>query len=222
MEKKKILCLPGWNENCSVFNGIKRMLNDYFDFIYVEFPGFSNNKPPEKEYFPLDYANYVYEKTNDNYDLILAHSYGGKVALEMYFNYKKTPLILLSPSIIRPKKIVKTRIKIIKYKILKKLNLLNNKKEYGSTDYVNAKGVMKKIFINAINTYYDNNLSKIFDKVLLIYGKKDRQTPNKEGKKIKSLIKNSELAIINGDHYVLYKDSYTVSKLIYRFLRDEK
>ncbi len=222
MIKKRILCLPGWDERCSVFDEIKILLNDYFEFIYVEFPGFSNNEYPEKAYFPIDYAEYVYKKVNEEYDIILAHSYGGKVALELYFQYKKTPLILLAPAIIKPKRKIKTKIKIIMYKIMKKLNLLNKKKEYGSIDYLNSKGIMKKVFLNAINTYYDNNLTDIFDKVLLIYGKKDKQTSFKEGRRINKLIKRSKLSIIDGDHYVLYKDSFSVSKIIYHFLRDEE
>ena len=158
MIKKRILCLPGWNERCSVFDEIKILLNDYFEFIYVEFPGFSNNEYPEKDYFPKDYAEYVYKKVNEEFDIILAHSYGGKVALELYFQYKKTPLILLAPAIIKPKRTIKTKIKIIMYKIMKKLNLLRKGL---------IRGIVSEPFLHRMLHYRKNQFLISFSKNLL-------------------------------------------------------
>ena len=70
MQKIKILCIPGWEEGCSAFKRINENLSDYFDFIYVELPGFNNNAPPTFAYYPIDYANYIKNKTNKpNYEL---------------------------------------------------------------------------------------------------------------------------------------------------------
>jgi len=219
MLKLKVLCIPGWNESCCIFNKIEKELSDYFEFIYVELPGFSSNPLPPKAFYPKDYAIYINNLINEDIDLILAHSYGGKVAMEYYKMFKKVKMILLAPSIIKPKKNILTKIRIIKYKILKKLNLLKKNKEYGSEDYKNAKGIMKQVFINAINTYYDDEFSKIEDEVLLIYGKKDKQTPLKEGKRIKKKIKHASLLSIDGDHFALINNPRVIIKNIYKFGR---
>lgn len=220
MNKLKILCIPGWNEGCSVFDKIKEDLKDFFDFIYIELPGFNNNKTPPYAFYPIDYAKYIFEKTNNEFDLILAHSYGGKVAVEYYLNICKLPLILLAPSIIKPKKTIIVRLKIFTYKIRKKLGLLKNK-EYGSKDFINSSGIMRKVFMNAINTYYDNDLHQLSSKTLLIYGDKDKQTPFKEGKKIYKINKNIKLVKIDGDHFALINKEFQISKLIYKFVRED-
>lgn len=220
MQKIKILCIPGWNEGCSVFNRIKENLSDYFDFIYVELPGFNKNAPPTFAYYPIDYANYIKNKTNNKFDLILAHSYGGKVAVEYCKNILNVPLILLAPSIIKPHKSIKVKLKILIYKIKKKIGLLKNK-AYGSVDYINATGIMKKVFMNAINTYYDKDLSSLDNKILLIYGSKDFQTPYKEGKRIKRINNRINLIKVKGDHFVLMNNSFEISKHIYKFVREE-
>ena len=221
MKKSKVLCIPGWDEGCRVFDKIKDYLKDYIDSIYVELPGFNNNGLPNKAYTPFDYASYV-NNLNLEFDYILAHSYGGKVALEYYFNFQKVKLIFLGPSIITPHKSLFTKLKIIKYKVLKRLNLLNKYKEYGSVDYQNAKGVMKETFRIAIKTYYDSELEKIEDDTLLIYGKNDKKTPISEGKRITKRIRNSKLEIIDGDHFMMLNNASMVSKLIYRFTREDK
>ena len=219
MKKIKILCIPGWNEGCNVFDKIKEILSDYFEFVYVELPGFNNNNPPSFAYYPKDYAEYIKEETNSSFDLILAHSYGGKIAMEYYLNIKNVPLILLAPSIIKPTRSLKVKLRILLFKIRKRLNLLNNK-EYGSKDYINSKGIMRKVFMNAINTYYDQKLDKLTDKVLLIYGNKDKQTPYKEGKKIRKINNKIKLIKVSGDHFALINNDLKISKIIYRFVRE--
>lgn len=219
--KKRILCIPGWDENCTIFNKIRAILDDYYEFIYVELPGFSMNKLPETPYYPIDYAKYIKDQIKDEFDVILAHSYGGKVALEYYLNYKKTKLILLAPSIIKPRRSLGVILRIIKYKILKKLNILNKNKVYGSEDYKNTSGIKRIIFLNAISTYYDKLLPLIDDKVLLVYGNKDDKTPLIQAKRIKKKIKQAKLKIIKGDHFVLVNNSDEVCKEIYKFMREE-
>ena len=69
----------------------------------------------------MDYAKYIKDK-NINFDYILAHSYGGKVAIEYYLNFEKKKLILLGPSIIKPHKSIWIKFKILIYKLRKKYN----------------------------------------------------------------------------------------------------
>ena len=221
MQKSKVLCIPGWNEGCNVFENIKNYLKDYLEFVYIELPGFNSNLPPNKPFSPLDYAKYIKDK-NINFDYILAHSYGGKVAIEYYLNFEKKKLILLGPSIIKPHKSIWIKFKILIYKLRKKYNLLNNNKTYGSVDYQNAKGVMKETFRIAINTYYDNKLNEIKDNVLLIYGKYDKKTPPREGRKANKLLTTSKFEIINCDHFMMISNADSVSKLIYKFVRNNQ
>ena len=73
----------------------------------------------------------------------------------------------------------------------------------------------------AINTYYDYDLHNLNGKILLIYGNKDKQTPFKEGKRIKKINNDIELVKIKGDHFVLINANFQISKLIYKFVRED-
>lgn len=222
MSKTNILVIPGWMESVKVFSKVKELLSDYCNFIFIDLPGFNGEKI-NQTFTPKEYAKYIYAyvmQKNINFDVILSHSYGAKVAIEYYLNFKKTPLIFVAPAIVRPNKKVSVKLRVFSYKLLKKLKLLRKGKEYGSRDYINTPPCMKETFKIAISTYYDNYLSHIKDKTLLIYGKDDRVTPKKEGERILKIIDDSEMKIINGGHFCFLDSNIEFCKVIYKFLRD--
>lgn len=222
MGKINVLVIPGWMENSKVFLRVKELLSDYCNFILIDLPGFKNEIIDES-FTPKDYAKYINFYASENkidFDAILSHSYGSKVAIEYYLNFKKTPLIFVAPAIVKPNRKVSVKLRVFSFKLLKKLKLINKKKHYGSKDYKNTPPCMKETFKIAISTYYDNYLHHIKDKTLLIYGKKDKVTPIKEGEKILKLIKGSKIEIINGGHFCFLDNTIDFCKIIYKFVRD--
>lgn len=92
----------------------------------------------------------------------------------------------------------------------------------GSKDYQNSHGVMRRIMVSSVNTYYDDSFATYQGRVLLVYGSNDKITPLSEGKKIKSKLNNASLKIINkGDHFAYLEKRYTFVRYIQEFIGSE-
>lgn len=194
---KKILFIHGWGQTKEVWKGIEKYLKDEYKCYFITLKGFDDPSKLDYAYTPYDYAKELYEKYKD-IDFIVAHSYGAKVALEYILNFLEVPLLLIGPAIIKPKKSFSIKLKILKYKILKRLNKINNDLE--SIDYKNSIGKMRTVFRYAINTYYNEEIKILDSKITLLYGNDDLTTPLKEGKRIVKLNKKIKLLKMDGGH----------------------
>ena len=99
---KTILFLHGWGCDKSYFRQTTEII-DYANTIVIDLPGFGENEALKK---PYEIENYVNEINNflslNNYhpDIIVGHSFGGKLAVFLAEKTKVNYLVLLSPSII--------------------------------------------------------------------------------------------------------------------------
>ena len=130
-----------------------------------------------------------------------------------YGNVKK--LILIDSAGIKRfslKKFLKVRIYKFKkwfYRVTKNVMKYNNLVvSSGSTDYVNASMVKKKMLIYAVNYDQRRIFRKIKCETLLIWGRVDKSTPLKDGKLIHKLIENSEIVVIPGSGHFPFLDNY--------------
>jgi len=100
--------------------------------------------------------------------------------------------------------------------ILKPLKKQIYTKILKNTDYQETE--MKKTFINVIDEDLSDWMSGIRIPTLLIFGKKDTETPPTFGARMNQLIHNSELKFINGDHFAFMNNASEVASLILDFL----
>ena len=78
---------------------------------------------------------------------------------------------------------------------------------------------MYQTFKNVIKTDLRKKYKKITSNTLIIWGKKDIDTPLKDAKYINKKIKNSKLIIYkNSSHYSYLENSKEINKNIYDFL----
>ena len=73
---------------------------------------------------------------------------------------------------------------------------------------------MYQTFKNVVDEDYSDEFSKYEGKALVCWGKEDTATPLSSGKKIASLIKNSDLNVYEGDHYFFMKNSADIGQKI--------
>jgi len=223
---EEILFIPGWNDNYEHFLPIAKKIHNY-KIILIDLPNQGNSKPLNSIIEMNDYINIIHKfliKNNFKPQIIIGHSFGGKLAFLYSLRYKINKLILVAPSLVKNKSLL-TYIKIYKYKFLKNLkyylNLKINLEKYGSKEYQNQKGIDKLNFIIATNNYYNKELKKIKIPVLLYYGKQDTATPLKEGKYINKRISKSKLIIdSSGDHFAIYNNPYPFIRALKEFLND--
>ena len=95
-ENPKVCFLHGWGTSGKDFNKIET----HFDFITIDIPGFGKSVPFTKSFSPKSYADYLFKLIPESVDVIVGHSFGGRIAvhLSQMQNYRKI-VIIASPLI---------------------------------------------------------------------------------------------------------------------------
>lgn len=208
-----ILFLHGWGQSKESMIPLIENLKNNYKCVLLDMPGFGNscfnNTKNIKEY--TQYIRKFLIENNIIPKYIVGHSFGGKVAVEYYLEYKDVEkLFIIASPILKPKRNLNYYYKIIKYKLKKHLKIKSNE---GSYDYKNCKESMKSFFVSVVNTHYDKLIKNIEIPTILIWGKNDEKVPIKKAYKLDNKLKNSELYIINGDHFA-YIENIEFTKLV--------
>lgn len=225
VNEETIIFLHGWGQNKETFHFYITNLKVQYRCISIDLPGFGKSVCPKEKLSIDEYGEIINDFINAYHlqvKAIIGHSFGGKIATNMLIKKKVSQAILLAPSSIKPKRSIKTKIKIKLYKILKKRYGLKLKIKYGSNDYRNAKGVLREIFVEAVNTFYNEELKAIHSSVLIIWGKKDEETPVWMGEKMNRLIPNCTFEVIDSGHFSYLEKKYQCMKYIQKYLEENK
>lgn len=213
-EGECVLFLHGFKGSTDSFKGVFNRLKNKFKVLSLNFWGFDNDNksdPPKRTFFVENYAKNVLlliDELNIEKVSIIAHSFGGRVAIYLAANYPERikKLILCDAAGIKPKKGFKKRFKIFKYKLVKLLanyRILNKKRleKYGSKDYKSLNAGMRQTFINVVNEDLTSYVKKITCPTLLVWGKNDFDTPLYMAKRMHKYIRDSGLIIYNAGHF---------------------
>lgn len=235
---KVIIILPGWGDTRNTF----KIMIDYFKLNYsvyiFDYPGFGNSVFPNRDLTIYDYTNIIREFIKDegiSNPIIIAHSFGGRIAVLMAGYYKDSikKLIMIDTSGIKPRKGPLKLLKQSIYKLLKKFSIFLPKRKrnlyfkrlikiFGSADYKKLDKNMYNSFKNIVNEdlkYYINNIDT---ETLIIWGKLDKDTKLKYGKYMHKKIRKSSLVILpKAGHFSYLNYSTLTNKLISEFLKGE-
>lgn len=224
-EGENILVLHGWGANIDTIMPIVNLLKDHFKVYALDLPGFGKSDKPEIPFNSQDYSRIV-KKFMDLMEIkkatLIGHSFGGKVSIILAVNHPERVerLVLIDSAGIPPKRSIKYYLKVYSFKILKfiyKLVFAWNKKEekmeafyrrFGSADYRNADGVMRKTLVKVVNEDLRPILKKVSCPALLIWGDKDEDTPIYMGKIMEKEIPDSSLVVLERAGHYSYLDDY--------------
>ena len=232
---KVILILPGWGDTRKTFTYLINYLKDNFTIYILDYPGFGNSPFPSKDLTIYDYTNIIRDFMTDKKitnPIIIAHSFGGRIAtlLSGYYKEKIDKLIMIDIAGIKRKKSFYLWLKEKLYKLLKLIKYILPKKLkdkyhqqllklFGSTDYKTLPNKMYQTFKNIISEDLKYYLPYIEQETLIIWGKKDKATPLKDGRLINKKIKNSALIIYKqASHFSYLEYPLLTSRIIEKFL----
>lgn len=160
--------------------------------------------------------------------ILIGHSFGGRIGITLCSMFsdlgiKFKGLVLVDSAGIKPKYNIKNKLKILQFKIYKKLAKYNKKmyeklNKFGSTDYKSLTPNLKKVFVNIINEDLKCLLKNIKIKTLIIFGNKDKDTPLYMAKILNKNLKNSQLKILNGGHYCYLENKENFIYLIKNYI----
>lgn len=220
--KKCALIMHGWGANKELMKQFfLKTLKPYCKIlIFLDFAGFGGSDEPKRAFDSLDYLKLTQDflaKINQKADLLVGHSYGGKIACLMASKSSYDGLILCSSAGLKLPKSFKIKCKIALAKIFKSLGIKNMRKFLASDDGARLSEIMYATFKNVVDEDFSYDISQISSKTLLLWGEDDKATPLEIGKKMQNLIKNSKLHSYKGDHFFFMQND--ISKEISEFLR---
>lgn len=199
--EEPILFLHGWEGSTQSFKYFCDKLSKKHKCINLDFPPFGNSSCPKKPLTVNDYSNIVLEllKHLNVFSVnIVAHSFGGRVAINLASKTNVVKKLLLTGCAGIKKRSAKKFFKITKYKFLKflvKIKFYPQKKlqKYGSEEYKKLNPIMRQTFINVVNYNQTDLLKRISVPTLLVWGSLDKETPFCFTKIFKNNIKDCEV-----------------------------
>ncbi len=205
-----LVLLHGWGQNIEMMLPIAKYFQTQYRLIVIDLPGFGRSDVPSKVLSIEDYADLINELLTEisaKNIVLIGHSFGGQIALFYSSKYNVKKLVLLA-SPFRPhkgKKTFKSRI----FKLIKKTPILKNHLEYfktkfGSTDYRNARGVMRDILVKKVNLDMSSCVKNIKIPTLIVWGDMDKEVPLSDANYLHQNISNSELIIYKGATHYAY------------------
>lgn len=227
ISEKCIVFLHGFGGNLKNFSQFSKIFNNFgYSTLNINLTDFGFKNLP-KFFNIYNFADIVFKLIKSlkikSFSLI-GHSFGGRISIilaSMYEDVNK--LILVDSAGLKPRFNIITKSKILKYKIYKKLAIKNKKfknklASFGSSDYKTLNDNQKAVFNNVIHEDLKYLLKNIKNKTLIIFGKKDRDTPVYMAKKLNKHIKNSKLVILNAGHYSYLEETQKFINLVKIFL----
>lgn len=211
-EQDVLLVLHGWGSNKEIMKQAFGQTLKAYKHIYLDMPGFGKSTN-ETVLATKDYAQIVklfLAELRVCPKIVMGHSFGGKVSTLL----NPPCLVLLSSSGILVPKPWKVRMKIALFKLLKPLGMQKLRQIFVSDDAKGMSREMYETFKNVVNEDFEANFAKMQSKTLLFWGKKDTATPLWTAEKIKSLIPESALYPIEGDHFFFLKHSAFIAQTI--------
>ncbi len=207
-----LIVLHGWGSNKNLMKKSFEKQMSAFRHIYVDLPGFGNSTC-NVTLCTADYARIVellMIHINASKDIILGHSFGGKVALLLD---PKVLVLVGSAGIFIPKPF-KIKAKIALFKTVKVFGLSKLRSLFVAEDAKTLSEPMYQTFKNVVDEDFSSDFSSYKGKALLCWGRDDTATPLSSGEKIDELIKDSSLEVYDGDHYFFMKEYEDISKKI--------
>jgi pimeloyl-ACP methyl ester carboxylesterase len=210
--KIDIIILHGWGSNKNLMKQSFSPYMNSFRHIYIDLPGFGNStcSAPMKTSDVARIVELFMIHINASKDIILGHSFGGKVALLL----EPKVLVLVSSAGIYTPKSFKVQAKIALFKTLKIFGFAKFRSLFVADDAKKLSEYMYQTFKNVVNEDFSDTFSKYEGKAILFWGKEDTATPLSSGEKIHELIKDSKLEIYDGDHYFFMKNAQDISQKI--------
>ena len=212
-----VLILPVGSATAAAYSTVTKTLAEKFCVTVLDLPGFGVTPEPEEPWCVDDYVDFtiafIRERGLDGLT-VLGHSFGGRIIIKMLsrpelpFSVKQ--VVLVDSAGIKPTPTPEQKKKSEQYNRLKKLyggKLISKlcpsaieklRQKYGSADYAAASPVMRQTLVKTVNEDLTELIQNVTPGALLIWGRDDTATPVADAEKMKAMIPDATLRIIDG------------------------
>ncbi len=228
-----VILLHGWGQNTVMMKPIQEFLKANFVVYNFDFPSFGKSDAQSEPWGCLEYTAWLRKvliKLNVENPIIIAHSFGCRIAFHYAFEYPVRRMVLTGAAGLKKELSLFKKVKVKSYKLAKKILIGLNQKELlvklqnkaGSKDYQAASGVLRASFVKIVNDDVKDLLPKIKTETLLVFGENDKATPLKQGEIIEKLMPNATLIVFkNDDHYAYFNQAARFNMVLDAYLKQD-
>lgn len=236
-----LLILHGWGGSSDSWRIVgKKLSAKGYKVLIPDLPGFGKSQAPFKPWGIDGYVKFLnsfLNKLKTKKIFLIAHSFGGRIAIEFaaFYPQKLKKLILCSaPGV----KFQPTFRQMIAMEMARLGNLIFKPKSLWplknkarslfyfflrQRDYLNSNETMRQVFQKVVKKNLSPYLSQIKTKTLIIWGKEDKLVPLRCGKLIKDKIFDSQLEILPKiGHSPHLECPEKLTKIILKFLNSNQ
>lgn len=156
--------------------------------VALDLPGFGSSPLPTVAGGARHYAELLapaLRRMNDEPMVLVGHSFGGRIAVVLAATHPElvAALVLTGAPLIRTSPTAKPPWPYRAIRFLRTKGLVSEEKmesarqRYGSTDYRNAKGLLRDVLVANVNESYEEELVLVRAPVALVWGELDREVP---------------------------------------------
>lgn len=228
--KQAVVLLHGWGMDHTIMHPIVEYLSSDFCVYSFDLPGFGQSAEMEDGWDIEDYGKWlalVFTQLEIKHPIIIAHSFGCRIALWYSVLYPVKEMVLMGPAGIKIEKNgfqkwQEIEYHIIKYvyRFLKQDRLLKQLQETrGSLDYRQASVNMRKTLVKCIHFDLRPYLSSIAVPTLIIIGEKDTATPIWMGKVMEEEMSDAAMIVFEQeDHFACFHQLNRLFAILDAFL----
>ena len=237
-----VLLLHGWGCDHTLMEPVAEALKEDFRILMPDFPGHGKSQNPPEPWGVAEYAGMTLKlmKTLDFIpSAVIAHSFGCRVSAMLAAEHPElfSKIVWTGAAGIRPQANSEKTARQKQYQNLKKyarfiqnvpgLKSLGDHiqeslvQKYGSRDYAALTPEMRKTFVKIVNEDLTPLYPQIRQSTLLLWGDEDTETPLWMGEKMKELIPDAGLVILEGgDHFAYLKQIQRFNTIVKHFLTE--
>lgn len=240
--KPILVFLHGWQRTYQDFDIVAKDLNRRgWSILLVDLPGFGKSSVPKFGWRIGNYADFLQNllirfklsapEINQWFPIIIiGHSFGGRVAIKLAAKYPEMvkKIVLISSGGIKHKsfKIIALKYLAKTVKIFLKILRLSKvseslRQKFSSSDYLEATGIMREVFLNAVNEDLTQDAKKITAPTLIIWGEDDEELPPQDALILQKEIKYSHIEIFeNAGHFVFLDNPQKFQNTLIEFVSE--
>lgn len=229
-QTKSVLFLHGWRSESSLWEKTMNVLAQAGFTVYaLDLPGFGGSQYPETAYGVTEYVEIVKKfilKFNLTPVILIGHSFGGRISIKLAaYNPDLVSKIVLVDSAGFIDTSFKKKLKGTVAKILRPLFKIPGLKSLkpklynlmGAGDYL-ATPKLTGSYIKIVKEDLTLDMEKIDKPTLIFWGDRDKTTPLDYARRMRHLIKNSQLEIVSGGHFSFLDSPIQFQNSLLKFL----
>ncbi len=217
-EPATVVALHGWGRSHADFGpSMARLVScgAAVGAVALDLPGFGASAAPAEPCGAAGYAAMVapvFDECDERLVLI-GHSFGGRVAVELAFRYADTvaALVLCGVPLLRGSNQARSR-SAVRYRLIRGLAkrgwvsddaMERMRQRFGSADYRAASGVMRDVLVRVVNETYETQLRQICQPVELVWGRDDGSVPLTVAQQACEILPDARLTVLEDvGHFV--------------------